>query len=410
MQERAARLSRMRHTGAVERLQEVPWDALRADVALPAIARALEGSPAEREVDRALRAHRDLTTDQRRAAVEAIFGVALWRRRLAWETGTAGAPDPAILLASLLRDLAGVPEHRAVSLTGLATAPSKQAPPLRLADRWSLPDWLEAHLLSELGNGAADFCATVAVPGPVCLRANRLLCTRDTLALQLADEGIATAMASRAPDALRVTTPRPNLFGAQAWREGLFEPQDEGSQLLGLLVGAQPGETVLDLCAGAGGKSLLLAAQGARVLAYDVDRERLQRLRARAARARATSHIEILDRPRAADRVLVDAPCSELGVLRRGPDARWRIDPGMLASLPRLQRELLEVAAPLARKHLVYATCTVNRAENEEVAAAFEHAHPDFLRASTFRTLPHLDGTDGFFAAVWERKPVRARP
>ena len=400
----------MRHTGAVERLQEVPWDALRADVALPAIARALEGSPAEREVDRALRAHRDLTTDQRRAAVEAIFGVALWRRRLAWETGTAGAPDPAILLASLLRDLAGVPEHRAVSLTGLATAPSKQAPPLRLADRWSLPDWLEAHLLSELGNGAADFCATVAVPGPVCLRANRLLCTRDTLALQLADEGIATAMASRAPDALRVTTPRPNLFGTQAWREGLFEPQDEGSQLLGLLVGAQSGETVLDLCAGAGGKSLLLAAQGARVLAYDVVRERLERLRARAARARAASHIEILDRPRAADRVLVDAPCSELGVLRRGPDARWRIDPGMLASLPRLQRELLEVAAPLARKHLVYATCTVNRAENEEVAAAFEHAHPDFLRASTFRTLPHLDGTDGFFAAVWERKPVRARP
>jgi len=400
----------MRHTGAVERLQEVPWDALRADVALPAIARALKGSPAEREVDRALRAHRDLTTDQRRAAVEAIFGVALWRRRLAWETGTAGAPDPAILLASLLRDLAGVPEHRAVSLTGLATAPSKQAPPLRLADRWSLPDWLEAHLLSELGNGAADFCATVAVPGPVCLRANRLLCTRDTLALRLADEGIATAMASRAPDALRVTTPRPNLFGARAWREGLFEPQDEGSQLLGLLVGAQSGETVLDLCAGAGGKSLLLAAQGARVLAYDVDRERLERLRARAARARAASHIEILDRPRAADRVLVDAPCSELGVLRRGPDARWRIDPGMLASLPRLQRELLEVAAPLARKRLVYATCTVNRAENEEVAAAFEHAHPDFLRASTFRTLPHLDGTDGFFGAVWERKPVRARP
>ena len=400
----------MRHTGAVERLQEVPWDALRADVALPAIARALEGSPVEREVDRALRANRDLTPDQRRAAVEAIFGVALWRRRLAWETGTASAPDPATLLASLLRDLASVPEHRAVSLTGLATAPPKQAPPLRLADRWSLPDWLEAHLLSELGDRAADFCAAVAVPGPVCLRANRLLCTRDALALRLADEGIATAMTSRAPDALRVTTPRPNLFGTQAWREGLFEPQDEGSQLLGLLVGAQPGETVLDLCAGAGGKSLLLAAQGARVLAYDVDRERLERLRTRAARARAASQIEILDRPRAADRVLVDAPCSELGILRRGPDARWRIDPDTLASLPRLQRQLLELAAPLARKCLVYATCTVNRAENDELADAFEHAHPDFGRATTFRTLPHLDGTDGFFGAVWERKSVGARP
>ena len=403
MQERAASLSRMRHTGAVERLQEVPWDALRVEVALPAIARALEGFPVEREVDRALRANRDLTQDQRRAAVEAIFGVALWRRRLAWETGTAGAPDPATLLASLLRDLAGVPESRALSLTGLAVAPPRQAPPLRLADRWSLPDWLEAHLLSELGHDAADFCAAVAVPGPVCLRANRLLCTRDALAWRLADEGIATAMGSRAPDALRVTTPRPNLFGTHAWHEGLFEPQDEGSQLLGLLVGAQPGETVLDLCAGAGGKSLLLAAQGARVLAYDVDRERLDRLRARAARARATSHIEVLDRPRAADRVLVDAPCSELGILRRCPDARWRIDPATLASLPRLQRQLLELAAPLARKRLVYATCTVNRAENEEVAAAFERASPDFRRSTTFWTLPHLDGTDGFFAAVWER-------
>ena len=136
----------MRHTGAVERLQEVPWDALRVEVALPAIARALEGFPVEREVDRALRANRDLTQDQRRAAVEAIFGVALWRRRLAWETGTAGASDPATLLASLLRDLAGVPESRALSLTGLAVAPPRQAPPLRLADRWSLPDWLEAHL------------------------------------------------------------------------------------------------------------------------------------------------------------------------------------------------------------------------------------------------------------------------
>ena len=99
----------------------------------------------------------------------------------------------------------------------------------------------------------------------------------------------------------------------------------------------------------------------------------------------------------------MDAPCSELGILRRGPDARWRIDPATLASLPRLQRQLLELAAPLARKRLVYATCTVNRAENEEVAAAFERASPDFQRSTTFWTLPHLDGTDGFFAAVWER-------
>src|SRR5207244_5035420 len=133
--------------------------------------------------------------------------------------------------------------------------------------------------------------------------------------------------APRAPDALFVTTARANLYGSEAWRRGLFEAQDEGSQLLGRLVDPRPGTTVLDLCAGAGGKSLLLAAQGARVLAYDVDRERLERLRTRARRAGAERQIEIVDRPRPADLVLVDAPCSELGVLRRGPDVRWRIDP-----------------------------------------------------------------------------------
>ena len=196
------------------------------------------------------------------------------------------------------------------------------------------------------------------------------------------------------------------LFGVQAWREGLFGPQDEGSQLLGLLVGAEEGETVLDLCAGAGGKSLLLATRRAHVRAYDVQPDRLERLRTRAVRAHAEAYIEIVERPREASRVLVDAPCSELGILRRGPDARWRIDPAVLASLPAVQRELLEVAAPLARKRLVYGTCTVSRAENEDVAAAFECDHPEFRRVQTFRSLPHIEGTDGFFAAVWDRFPT----
>jgi len=138
---------------------------------------------------------------------------------------------------------------------------------------------------------------------------------------------------------------------------------------------------------GGRGKSLLLAAQGARVLARDVDLERLDRLRTRARRAHASHLIEIAGGPRNADRVLVDAPCSELGTLRRGPDARWRIDPALLAALPPLQLELLETAAPLAAKRLVYGTCTLNRAENEEVAAAFDRAHPELRRVATWRTL-----------------------
>jgi 16S rRNA (cytosine967-C5)-methyltransferase len=365
------------------RLNEIPWSALRADVALPAIERVLEGASAEREVDRALRAHRELSRDERTAAVEAIFGVALWRRRLAWHAGSWAPPD---LLAALVRDLAG-------------PAP---AVPARLADRWSLPDWLEAHLERELGAEADAFCEAISVPGPVCLRANRLLCTREELSGRLAGEGIATRPGQRSPDALVVETKNANLFGSQAWRDGLFEPQDEGSQLVGQLVAARPGDTVLDLCAGAGGKSLLLAAQGATVLAHDVDAARLGRMRTRATRARAT-RIEIVPAPVPADRVLVDAPCSELGTLRRGPDARWRIEAGALSVHPPLQRELLETAARCAKKRIVYATCTLNRAENEDLAARFDALHPELERVREARFLPHLHGTDGFYAAVWDR-------
>ncbi|HEY6911181.1 MAG TPA: RsmB/NOP family class I SAM-dependent RNA methyltransferase [Myxococcales bacterium] len=385
----------------MQRLRELPWGALRTDVVLPAIGRVLQGAAAELEVERALRSHPELSRDGRTAAVEAIFGVALWRRRLAWEA--SGSQDPAVLLLCLLRDLGGLPEAQAAALACAPPPPRRTDAPLRLGDLWSLPDWLEAHLLSELGDGAAAFCAAVAVPGPVCLRANRLLCTREELGRRLAGEGIETRPGALAPDALHVQGRNPNLFGSKAWREGLFEPQDEGSQLVGMLVEPLAGETVLDLCAGAGGKSLLLAAQGAHVLAHDPDRARTARLRTRAARAHATERIEIVPAPVAADRVLVDAPCSELGTLRRGPDARWRIDAARLPSFPPLQRQLLETAAALARQRIVYATCTVRRAENEEVALAFERAHPELRRTGTLHLLPHVDGTDGFFAVAWDR-------
>ena len=358
------------------RLADVPWHALEKEAALPAIAAALSGAPAERELERVLKAHRAWSREQRRAAAEAIFGVALWRRRLAWH---ARSDDPCALLDVLIRNPEEAPE--------------------RLAERWSLPDWLEAVLIAELGPAAEAFCEAIAEPGPVCLRANRLLDTREELAARLPFE---THPAARARDALVVDTPQANLFGCDAWREGRFEVQDEGSQLLGELVEAQPGETVLDLCAGAGGKSLLLAAQGAHVFAYDIDEEKLTQLRARARRAQAERHIDVVAQPRAADRVLVDAPCSELGALRRGPDMRWRLQPD--PTLPATQGALLETAAPLARKRLVYATCTLARAENEAVAEAFEAAHGEFRRARPFwRTLPHTDGTDGFFAAIWDR-------
>jgi 16S rRNA (cytosine967-C5)-methyltransferase len=375
-------------------------------------------------LDRTLRAHRQLSREQRQVLAEAVFNIGLWRRRLGFHLGNPDAPAPALLFVFLQR-LVGLPAEEAARLAGIeAPPPLVSEEPPSLALRYSLPDWLADHFTRELGPAAEDFCAHLNVPGPITLRVNRLRTNREALAERLRSEGVETRPGVLSPLALHVVGPRPNLYGLASLREGLFEVQDEGSQLLGLLVEARPGETVLDLCAGAGGKTLQLGAaleNRGRLLAYDPDAERLDRLMQRCSRA-GLSNVQVLRAPPEgvlADRVLVDAPCSELGSLRRGPDLRFRIDPATLTELPRVQLDILARARPLVRPggRLVYATCTVNRAENEEVVSAFLRSAPEFrtvapgagwLDASCVREgflfcAPHLHGTDGFFAAVLER-------
>lgn len=397
------------------RLAAVPWRALAGLApALDApLAEALGGAAAERVVDRFLRAHRGLSAEARRAAKEAIYGVALWRRRLTWHAGDArGDAAPRLLLAALLRDLGGAADAEALLGLPPGALPPPRPPPDDLAARLSFPGWLWASLVEEAGLEAPALADALNLPGPVALRPNLLRTTRDALAALLAAEGVATAPGRLAPGALRVTSPRLNVYGLAAWREGLFEVQDEASQLAAALVEARPGEAVLDLCAGAGGKSLALAAAvgpGGAVTACDVDAGRLARLGARARRAGAAAIVRAAGAeppPGAAfDAALVDAPCSELGALRRGPDQRFRLDPAAFAPLPALQGALLARAAARLRPggRLVYATCTFRRAEDEEVAAAFERAHPGFAREAAVRTWPHRDGADAFFAARWRK-------
>lgn len=427
------------------RLREIDFSPLGA-IAGPVVeslAQVLAGAAAERVLDRLLRAHRDWTAPERKAAAEALFGVGLWRRRLAYcarpdsEPGDATEAtehaSPACLLACFLRDLAGVAEADALAWSGLGQDPPKLAaskpPPEDLGVRWSYPDWLVDTFRREVSPAELEpLLATLNLPGPICLRANRLKTSRAALREALAAEGIETRPCLHAPLGL-IAEGRPNLFGSRAMREGLFEVQDEGSQLLGLLLDARPGEQLLDFCAGAGGKTLLLAAElnGRGTLwAYDPDLARLDRLTVRAGRAltpTAMRTLRVLRAPPPADlqvdRVLVDAPCSELGALRRGPDLRHRLDPVTFAELPSLQRGILDSAARHVREggRLVYATCTLRREENQTVALGFLEAHPEFrlarpgeswldetfIREGFFVSLPHRHGTDGFFAAVMER-------
>ncbi len=416
-------------SAAEDRLRALQWDPLRSLApALDApLAEVLAGAAADGVLGRFLRARPALDAPARAAAAEAVLGVALWRRRLLAQLGVRAAP-PRLLLAALLRDLAGRADAEAIAGLAPGALPPPRPAPAALADRYSLPDWLAEEFRAAAGAEAEALADALDLPGPVCLRANPLLGSPAALAGRLAAEGVATRPGRLAPACLVVTSPRPNVLGLASHRDGRFEVQDEGSQLLGAAVGARPGEAVLDACAGAGGKTLLLAGDvglAGRVHACDPDAARLARLRVRAARAGAATIVVVHGATPPADlvvdRALVDAPCSELGALRRGPDLRWRMDPASFAALPRLQLEILSGAAAHVRPGgtLVYATCTVRRAENDDVARAFEGAHPAFERTAPrvsgevlgpdrlLRTWPHRHGTDAFFAAAWIRRFAR---
>jgi 16S rRNA (cytosine967-C5)-methyltransferase len=279
------------------------------------------------------------------------------------------------------------------------------------------PEWL-AVKLAESGIGGAEAEALLD-RAPLDLRVNMLKAARETIDLPVTAERTVAATGLRLP------------FGApveqwQAWRDGLIEVQDAGSQLACEAVAARPGETVIDLCAGAGGKTLALAAamdNRGRLLACDTDRGRLGRFAPRAERAGVSiAETVLLDPGResealrawrgGADAVLVDAPCSGTGTWRRNPESRWRLDAGQLARLTALQTRLLDVAAKLVRPggRLVYVTCSLLDSEGADQVESFLARQPGWRSESLYlpagrprghgiRLTPLYGGTDGFFVA-----------
>jgi len=280
------------------------------------------------------------------------------------------------------------------------------------AQRYNLPDWLWTRLARQYGaTDAGALAQALNRPASVDLRVNTLKATREAAQQKLAAEGIGSAATPRSPLGLRLAR-RVALQATAAFREGWVEPQDEGSQLLAQFVEPRAGETVVDYCAGAGGKTLALGAlmdNRGTLHALDISRTRLARLKPRAQRAGLSiveSHALRESDPALArlagscDAVLVDAPCSATGTLRRNPELRLQTPD--LDALAATQRAILVQAAPLVKPgggRLVYATCSVLREENEAVVEAFLAGHSDFAQAAELRLLPHRDGTDGFYAA-----------
>lgn len=376
---------------------------------------------------------------ERAFIAETAYAVLRRKRSLAaWIGGEANAKQ--LVLAALVRH--GVASSRTLEaalgkrdLDWVAQLKARPEPALSPAEQLDLPDWLAERLgalmsateLGELGRALNQ-------PAPLDLRVNALKADRAAVLARLEQEGVAAEACPFAPEGARLAG-KPSLSKHPLFLDGSIEVQDEGSQLLGHLLAPKRGEMVVDFCAGAGGKTLLLGAlmrSTGRLYAFDVSDKRLAKLKPRLARSGLSNvhpaviahendtHVKRLAGK--CDRVLVDAPCSGLGTLRRNPDLKWRQTPQSVAELTMKQASILAAAAKLLKPggRLVYATCSLLPEENECIVEAFLAAHPQFARHSAteilaaqgigvempgddLHLLPHRHGTDGFYAAVLER-------
>jgi 16S rRNA (cytosine967-C5)-methyltransferase len=285
------------------------------------------------------------------------------------------------------------------------------------ATRYSLPDWLAEKFRSSLGRRFDKVCTALLTEPPCMIRVNTRKTDPIALAARLLTEGVKTSPADGLPDAL-VAADRYAALQSPSFEENLFEVQDAGSQRVAPYLMVEPGQRVLDACAGEGGKSLhlsnLMAGKG-RILSTDIEPRKLETLKARAARADAQNIAVRLASPEVwtelagtFDRVLIDAPCSGTGVLRRQPETKWRITPEAVAERVALQSEILDQAAFAVKSGglVVYATCSLLSEENEGQVARFLARHPDaFFLEEQRRLLPSVDGDcDGFFMARLRRK------
>ncbi len=423
-----------------------PAARVEAAVALLGEILAAPRAPADALASAFFRGRRYIGAGDRRAVSELVWQVLRTRRRLRWWLDPAGETARLLVAASLV--LSGTSIEALFSGVRFGPAPLEGReraalrrlegqglvdPAMPGAVRFELPDWLLPRLEARFGAALAEEMAALGRPAPLDLRVNLLRGTREAARAALAGEGIAAEPTSFSPWGLRVAGRSP-LVGGAAFRSGLVEIQDEGSQLVALLAGAAPGMRVADLCAGAGGKTLAMAMamdNRGHLVACDVSQTRLdaavKRLR-RAGVHNAERHLLIpgdkwAKRQREKfDAVLVDAPCTGTGTWRRHPDARARLAPADLDELLIRQSGILDIAAGLVRKggRLVYATCSMLVEENEAQVSAFLARHPGFAPLpfaaawpaaagpvpgdGPFLILtPHRHGTDGFFAAVLER-------
>ena len=405
------------------------------------------GAAADKGLSEYFRANPKLGHADRGVVAETVYAVLRNRRSLA---AACGSEYPRELALAALARVRGMNlkqfEHVLRSsdkdLVQRAKAwNADEAPP---AVRNDLPDWLWEQLAAERGVDAAEALARgLKQPAPLDLRVNATKLGREEVLTKLRESDLEGEPTPYSPHGIRLNG-KPVLQRHPLFLSGSVEVQDEGSQLLAELVGPKRGELVVDFCAGAGGKTLALGAlmrSSGRLYALDIASGRLAKMKPRLSRSglsnvhpiRIDSENDIKVKRLAgkADRVLVDAPCSGLGTVRRNPDLKWRHEPSDIGELAVKQSAILVAAARLVKPggRLVYATCSLLGQENRAIADAFLAAHPEFTEldavellakrgiviasaaAPALELLPHMHGTDGFFACVMERRAAaKAQP
>jgi len=407
------------------------------------LADVLSGSgPADAKLGSFFRQNRELGTKERAWIAESVYGVL---RRKSFLAAMAGNEDPRRLLVAWLVKIQGgslrelenmlnkqqtewAQEIKAKSTDGLS--PAEQA---------DLPEWLWQRLEAQYGNEQALAIArSMHKPASLDLRVNLVKANRDEVMARFDTEKAGAELTPYSPTGIRMPQ-RMSISRHPLFMDGKIEVQDEGSQLLALLVAPRRGEMIADFCAGAGGKSLALGAlmrNSGRLYAFDVSEKRLYNLGQRLKRSGLSNlYSQVISSendPKLKrlngkfNRVLVDAPCSGLGTLRRNPDLKWKQTPKDVEELTAKQASILARAAKLVKAggRLIYATCSLLAEENEQLAEAFLAAHPQFQLVNAadvlaqqqvkldtgayLKLLPHQHETDGFFAAVFELKAASA--
>ena len=374
---------------------------------------------ADKVLERLLKAHKKWGSADRQVVSEIFYDIVRWKKRLEYYMGEGTKPSNIynLILAYLLWKKVKYKkfdEFDGIKTGGILSKLDKKIFPTKAIEH-SVPDWLAGLFEKELGVKWEKEMSALNEQAPVILRANSLKISAENLVEILKEEGVNSFVLRGYPDAVQLEEKK-NVFLTSAFKEGFFEVQDASSQKIAELLDVKEGMRVVDACAGAGGKTLHIAAlmkNKGQIIALDIYEWKLAELKRRAKRAGAfnieTRFIEdnkVIKRlHNTADRLLIDAPCSGLGVLKRNPDSKWKIDEDFINRIKTEQENILQNYSKILKKggKMVYATCSILPSENGEQVRKFLAENTEFALVKEENIMPS-DGYDGFYMALIERK------